>query len=207
MALLFLLQMAYHLISPALHEWLGSALFVLLILHNILDWRWYAGLRKGRYTAKRIFHTSINFLLLISCLGVMISAVCLSSIISRIFHLQAALLGRKLHMACTTWSFILMSAHVGIHWNMVIGALRKRTDHSPYWCPIAGKITALLLSSYGIYTFWERGLLQRAFLLSEYVFFDYNEPLPSCLIAYGGIQCLFAAIVYYLSQWLAEKVN
>lgn len=35
MTLLFLLQMAYHLIGDSLHGWLGMSLFVLLILHMI----------------------------------------------------------------------------------------------------------------------------------------------------------------------------
>ena len=37
MIILVLLQMAYHLVGDSLHEWLGIILFVLLILHNILD--------------------------------------------------------------------------------------------------------------------------------------------------------------------------
>ena len=41
MIILVLLQMAYHLIGDSLHEWLGIMLFVLLILHNILDRKWY----------------------------------------------------------------------------------------------------------------------------------------------------------------------
>ena len=60
MIILVLLQMAYHLIGDSLHEWLGIMLFVLLILHNILDRKWYSGLFKGKYTPIRFFHTAIN---------------------------------------------------------------------------------------------------------------------------------------------------
>ena len=167
MEVLFLLQMAYHLIAPALHEWLGLLLFILFVLHNILDRRWYAGLGKGAYTAKRIFHTVINFSLLLSCLGLMLSAAFLSPAIAKLLHLKETLLGRKLHMSFTTWSFILMSVHAGAHWNIAAGAIKKQMKHPQYWCPVVGKVICLLLSSYGIYKFMKRKLLQRMFLLAE----------------------------------------
>ena len=42
------------------HEVLGSFLFVLFLLHNALNYRWYKALFKGRYGAERISRTSVN---------------------------------------------------------------------------------------------------------------------------------------------------
>lgn len=67
-------------------------------------------------------------------------------------------------MVFTTWSFVLMSAHVGLHWNMMIGAIRKWTKRTQYLY----QIFLLLVSAYGLYAFISRNLLQRMFLLSEY---------------------------------------
>ncbi|MBD5535231.1 MAG: DUF4405 domain-containing protein [Lachnospiraceae bacterium] len=201
MIILVLLQMAYHLIGDSLHEWLGIMLFVLLILHNILDRKWYSGLFKGKYTQIRFFHTAINMLLLASFLCVTVSAVFLSTTLSTLFNLKLALLGRRMHMIFTTWSFIFMSVHVGLHWSRRIGAIKKQSQGVQYlfW------IMVILLSGYGVYAFISRGLLQRMFFLSEYVFFDYEESFIFIIIDYIAILCLFTYFTYGVSKLITKQ--
>lgn len=207
MMLLFLLQMAYHLMGDSLHEWMGILLFALLILHNILDWRWYAGLGKGGYTPVRSFQTAINLLLLISCLGLMFSGILLSSAASAFLPIQAAILGRKLHMVFTTWSFLLLSAHVGLHWNMAISVIKKRVRNWRHECFLAARFTALLLSADGLYAFLLRKMPQRMFLLTEYAFFDYEEPFLFFMIHSIAILFLFACPAYYIVKRLGIKAR
>lgn len=206
MTLLFLLQMAYHLIGDSLHGWLGMPLFVLLILHNIGNWKWYAGLRKGKYTAVRVFHTAINILLLLVCLGMMLSAAMLSSTVSALLHLNAVMLGRKLHMFFTSWGFVLMSAHVGLHWSMVVGAVKKQVDNPKRWHLIVARIVVLFLSVYGLYTFIVRGMPQRMFLRVAYVFFDYEESFVFFMLSHISMLCLFGSVAYW-GKKLAQQRN
>ena len=56
MTLLLPLLMAYSLIGEAFHEVVGIAMFVLFIVHHILNRKWYGALFKGKYNARRIFH-------------------------------------------------------------------------------------------------------------------------------------------------------
>ena len=49
LGLLFL--MGYHLWGDTAHEWVGAGLFLLFILHHVLNWRWWTGLFKRKYTA------------------------------------------------------------------------------------------------------------------------------------------------------------
>lgn len=142
----------------------------------------------------------INILLLASFLCVAVSAVFLSSTLSSLFHLKAAMLGRRMHMVFTTWSFVLMSPHVGLHWNITIGAIRKWTKRTQYLY----QISLLLVSAYGLYAFISRNLLQRMFLLSEYAFFDYEEPVILLVIDYVTILCLFSNLAHWI-VWFVSK--
>lgn len=204
MTLLFLLQMAYHLIGDSLHEWLGTVLLVLLILHNILDWKWYAGLRKGKYTLMRIMHTAINLLLLLVCTGIMVSAMMLSSTATVLFHLNTAMLGRKLHMLFTSWGFVLMSAHVGLHLHMVAKAVKKQIGDLQCWYQIIARLTVLLLLVHGLYSFLVRAIPQRMFLLLEYVSFNYEESFISFMVDHITILYLFASATYWLKKHLIQ---
>ena len=53
LGLLFL--MGYQLWGDEAHEWVGAGMFLLCILHHMLNGNWYKSLFKGRYTPSRIF--------------------------------------------------------------------------------------------------------------------------------------------------------
>ena len=66
MTVLLLLQMAYQVMGEAAHEWLGMGMTALVIVHQILNRRWYGAMFKGKYTAYRAASACVNVLLLAS---------------------------------------------------------------------------------------------------------------------------------------------
>lgn len=55
MSVALLLLMAYEQIGgQATHEWIGMGMFVLFILHHILNRKWIKNLFRGKYTALRV---------------------------------------------------------------------------------------------------------------------------------------------------------
>ena len=54
MTLLLLFLMSYQVTEQAAHEWLGMGMTALVILHQILNRKWYAALFRGKYGAIRI---------------------------------------------------------------------------------------------------------------------------------------------------------
>ena len=65
MTLLLPLLMAYSLIGELFHEIIGTLIFLLFIIHHVLNRKWGGSLLKGKYSAGRIFRTVINVLLFI----------------------------------------------------------------------------------------------------------------------------------------------
>ncbi|WP_286082623.1 hypothetical protein [Parablautia intestinalis] len=50
MTVMLLLLMACELIGEAAHKWLGIGMFVLFIIHHILNRKWSRSVFKGKYT-------------------------------------------------------------------------------------------------------------------------------------------------------------
>ena len=78
MPIMMITLIAYQLIGKAYHEYAGTALFIIFIIHNILNIKWYSKLFKGNYTPYRILSTIINILLLITMILLMISGIIMS---------------------------------------------------------------------------------------------------------------------------------
>ncbi|MCM1088909.1 MAG: DUF4405 domain-containing protein [Muribaculaceae bacterium] len=204
MTVLFMILMAYHVTDNRQHEWLGVILFVLFILHHILNMKWYKGLFKGRYSAARVFMTVLNFMLLAAMIGMMVSGIMISYDVFGFLHLRTGMFGRRLHMTSTAWGYLLMSMHIGLHWGMVVGMVKRRLPQQGKWAGYIGKGIAVLISVYGVYALIHRELIERLFLRVHFAFFDYEEPVIYFFADYLSILILFAAVSYYLLKLIGK---
>ena len=118
MTVLLLVLMARQLIGDRAHEWLGAGMFVLWILHHLLNLRWWTHLTKGRYTLVRTLSLLINLALFAAMLTTMVSGIILSREVFAFLNIQGGrALARSAHIAASFWSFVLMGAHLGLHWG------------------------------------------------------------------------------------------
>lgn len=204
LGLLFL--MGYHLWGDIAHEWVGAGIFVLFILHHILNWRWWRGLFKGKYSAVRVLQMVINLLTLVVMLGLIVSSVILSAEVFAFLHIKGHMaFARSLHMATSYWSFLLMAAHLGLHWGMLLGMARsagktQRTDKtSPLWPTLLGALVAV----YGAAMIVKRDLATYLFLQAEFVFLDFGESKVLFYLDYLAIMGTFV----FLSHFAAKRLR
>lgn len=108
--------MGYQFWGEKAHEWAGMGIFILFLVHHILNLGWYKNLLKGNYPPFRIFQIVINVLALVSMLVLMYSSVILSRYVFSFLPIENGLaLARRLHILGSHWGFLLMSLHIGLH--------------------------------------------------------------------------------------------
>ena len=122
LALLFL--MGYQFWGDTAHEWAGAGMFVLFVVHHILNGNWYKNLFLGKYSPLRVFQLFVDFLVFLAMLGLMVSGMMLSNHVFAFLNIQGGMsFARLLHMAASHWGFILMALHLGLHWGMFLAVL------------------------------------------------------------------------------------
>lgn len=201
--LLFL--MGYQFWGDAAHEWAGAGMFVLFIMHHILNYRWYKGLLKGEYPPVRFLQLGINLLLFLDMLGLMVSGIMLSRYVFAFLPISGGMsFARLLHMAASYWGFVLMALHLGMHWNMVMGRLGKALGAScpSRWRAIAAKTAGAAMAVYGLFAFIRRDLLTYLFLRTQFVFMDFSEPVVLFYLDYLAMMGFFIFAAHYLSRGL-----
>ena len=110
MLVITFLLMASERTRIVLHMFLGAALFVLVVAHNILNLAWWAGIGKGTYSRTRWMRTIWNVLLLIDFLLVMISGI---------------LYAVDLHRITALLFLILTVIHIRVHWKKASAKQQK----------------------------------------------------------------------------------
>lgn len=191
-ALLFL--MGYQFWGETAHEWVGAGMFVLFLVHHILNGNWHKNLFRGKYSPMRIFLTIIDVLTLLSMIAQMYSGIVLSRHVFTFLPIKSGLaLARRLHILGSYWGFLFMSLHLGMHWNMVINKLKRGKEPFPRGISAACFTVALAIALYGVWVFIKRDFPTYLLLKSEFVFLDYEESRVLFYLDYFALSgmCIF----------------
>lgn len=206
MTLCLLFLMPYELIGEAIHELIGAGMFLLFIIHHILNRKWTGNLTKGRYTPLRIIQTILVILILVCILGSMVSGIILSRHVFAFLEIRGlSAPARVIHMTCAYWGFVLMSLHLGIHWGMMMGMAGKMFPKPSKTRTWILRLAGIGIAGYGVYAFIKRDILSYLLMQVQYVFFNFEEPVIFFILDYMAAMGLFVFIGYYLRKGLAWK--
>ena len=199
MTVLLLLLMAYQVTGEAVHEWIGIAMTILVIIHQVLNRRWYKAIFKGKYNPYRILTTAVNILLLLSFLITALSGMSMSGhAVPFMYGMAPASLARKMHLAMSHWSFVLMGLHLGLHIPAMISGMkidrRKRTIIATVFTCIAG---------IGLFLFLRNGWGNYMFFRAAFAFLDY-EKAGALVFLENLLMLLFWAFIGNLAALLCR---
>lgn len=133
MFITFLYLMSYQLVRGLMnHAVLGIVLFLLFIVHQILNLRWYRTLFRGKYPFKRFIFVATDILLLVALAVILVSSVMMSSGVFPLFNIPMTQFGRDIHVCSTVWSFLLMAFHLGLHTHSLLEKLRQKVQRTGF---------------------------------------------------------------------------
>jgi hypothetical protein len=205
MTVALLCLVSYELIGQTTHEVTGVTMMVLFVLHHILNRKWTSAVTKGKYRPYRIFQTALVTMILILMISQACSGVMLSKhlFLKLPFH-QGYGLARTVHMIGGYWGFVLMSMHLGLHWNIILSRFGKGKKKSIQKTRIL-RLIAGLIAIYGVIVLFKREIILYLTLRNPFVYFDFDEPLVFFFFDYLMVMGLFVMIGYYLGAFLRRK--
>jgi hypothetical protein len=198
--------MAYRITGDVAHEWIGVAVILLLsVVHNGIGWRWYRGLCKGKYDFRRILNTVLNLLLLATVVTLAVSGILLSRTVFAFMGFNGGMGVRQVHSFAGYWGLILVAAHVGMHWQMIMSSARRMagiTEASRIRTSVLRIVTALIVA-YGVYASFDRQMGAKLFLGYSFDFWDPDRPAVLFFTSNLAIMGIYVCATHAL-QWLAD---
>jgi hypothetical protein len=193
LALALVATMATALVQEAPHEWLGIALFALIVAHIVLNRKWLAAVFRGRHDALRMLQIVVLAALAACIIGQVASSLVLSK---HAFGFLPALPGagwaRSVHMLCSYWAFVLAFAHAGLH-------ARTPKKMAP-WQKWASRIIIAVVACFGAFSFAQLGLWQYLTGQVQFAFADYSVPLTLAFARYASVAVLVAGVFHYIRK-------
>ena len=171
MTVLLLFLMAYQVTGEMAHEWIGMGMTVLVIIHQILNRKWYGALFKGKYNPYRTVTTILNILLL---LGIALTAFCGMSMsgyaVPFLYGMAPVSFVRRMHLSMSHWCFVLMGLHLGMHIPAMTAGLKlKDRTKTILTCIFA------CIGGIGLYLFLQSEMPDYLFFRVPFAFLDYKK--------------------------------
>ncbi|MCD8109164.1 MAG: hypothetical protein LUE14_03565, partial [Clostridiales bacterium] len=107
------------------------------------------------------------------------------------------------HMLCAYWGFVLLSLHLGFHWNMMIAIAKRHLRPNRSRTRVL-RGTAFIIATYGIYAFVKRNIGNYMLLRYHFVFFDFEEPFIYFMLDYVAVMSLFVLVGHYCAEGLRK---
>lgn len=200
MYILFLLLMGQNVLRGAFHEWMGIAVGLLFICHNLLNFKWYKTLCRGKYNSVRILQITINVLLIIAMILCMFSGILVSQYIFTVQNGKMIDAGRHLHLVSTAWVFVLINFHLGLHLAVIFADLKKirKDEKQRKTIRLICEILTLSFFVYGIYQSTDRRFGEELFHLIDYQKeYDYSQTVFQYFIGTVSLSVPFIVAAHY----------
>lgn len=202
MTILLPLLMIQALGGEELHEWMGVMMFLLFIMHHILNLNWHKNLLKGKYNAVRSIGTLVNIGILICMILSAISGILLSQYVFAFLDVSNGIsFARAAHMISTHCMFVLTSFHLGMHLKVMKSYIEKSSKRK--LGTVSGRVLKILFAVIGVYglkVFIDTRLWQYMFYQVQFMFYDFNRTAFSVYLDYMSMMVLFAVVGYFVSD-------
>jgi hypothetical protein len=202
MIILLPMLMAYSLIGETFHEIIGTMIFILFIIHHVMNRKWYLALTKGKYNVYRIILTVLDSALVIVMLMQSVSGILLSKHLYTFLPvLPVTSKARVIHLMFSFWGFVLMSLHAGMHLAVPFKRLWKDNKKSGFIIIIL----MTMISMYGVYSFIKREFPGYMLMKNAFMFIDFNESRIHFFMDYMSVMILFIALGILINILLTKK--
>jgi cytochrome b len=125
-----LISLSPAMTGPAIHEWLGIAVVVPLVVHLLLNWEWivtatrrFFGALPGQVRINYVLNAALFVTTTATIFsGMMMSEVALRSLGLSLGHGPSM---KMVHSLSTTALVWVVGLHLAMHWNWVTSAVRR----------------------------------------------------------------------------------
>lgn len=204
---LLLFAFSYWWLGNVAHELAGTAMFVLVIVHNVFNRRWYGTIPKARREARSLFNIAVTLALLVMMLALLVTSVLISHALSGVMSAFGGFTVRQIHTLAAYWVLVIVSVHLGLRWPMLMGVARKLTGITQ-----PNAVRTLLLRTISvvvaIYGVWSSFVLAIGTKLSMQVTLDwwnFEDSVAGFFVHCLAIVGLYICVTYYAMKWLQMR--
>jgi hypothetical protein len=195
---LLLAALAYYWLDNTAHELIGTGLFLLLMVHNVFNRRWYGAIRKAR--APRSLADVALTLCLLGAMGVLLlTSVMISRTVFSFLQLGGGFSARQVHLFAAYWALAFVSIHLGLRWQRVMHAMRNifHITGKNAFRTAALRLAGAAIAAYGLQSSFVMGVGGKLALQMSLDGWDFDTAAPGFFLNWASIVGLYVFVTHY----------
>ncbi|MEK1887009.1 MAG: DUF4405 domain-containing protein [Phyllobacterium sp.] len=179
-------------------------MFLLVIVHNVFNRRWYSSIAKSQRGPRGLFNTGVTFLLLFAMLALLVTSVLISNALSGIMAAYGGFTVRQIHTLAGYWLLIIVAVHLGLRWPLIMsvarslpGITKPNTARS-----LALRVIAAMTAAYGIWSSFRLGIGTKLSMQMTLDWWNFDESVVGFFIHALAIAGLYTVITHYTIRLL-----
>lgn len=197
---LFLVTLAYDWLGNGGHEVVGTAVFLLLISHNIFNRRWYGMVMRAWLNPRLAINRTVTLSLLVAMLVLLVSSIVISQTVFSFLPLTSTFTARQIHASVAYLTLLAVGAHLGLHWSRLLSLVRSKigTTTSSKHVTLVFRVAAFGVAAFGAYSLSAVNAGSKLFMEMSFEYWDFETSAPAFFLHHIAIVGLCAFVVHYL---------
>jgi hypothetical protein len=201
---LLVLGLAYYWLDNLSHELMGTAMFALIILHNVFNRRWYGTASRTQRSLQGGLNILSIVMLAIAMVALLVTSLMISQSLFRFLPLDGGYSARQIHSLAGYWAVIVVSVHVGLRWSMIMGVVRNLCGirSTSMARSVFLRLLAFGIAAYGVHSASVIGLGAKLTATVTMDYWDFTVATLPFFIHLGAIIGLCVLASHYLATAL-----
>jgi hypothetical protein len=201
---LLLFGLAYWWLGNTVHELAGTGMFLLLIVHNVFNRRWYGRIPKEKRHGRGLFNIGITFALGVAMLVLLVTSVLISNALSGVMSAYGGFTVRQIHTLAAYWVLVIVAIHLGLRWPMIMGVARTLfgISNAKAARTFALRLITAAIAIHGVWSSFALSLGTKLAMQTTLDWWNFEESVAGFFIHCIAIAGLYIALTYYPMSWI-----
>lgn len=206
-ASLLLIGLAYWWLGNTVHELAGTAMFVLLIVHNVFNRRWYGTVPRTRPEPRSLFNVAITFLLMTGMLALLATSVLISNFLSDLMPAYGGFTVRQIHVFAGYWVLVIVAIHLGLRWPLIMNAARNLSGISKpnVVRTVVLRVLAAAIAMHGVWSSFALGVGSKLSMQMTLDWWNFEEAVGGFFVHCIAIAGLYIVLTYYAMNLIQRR--
>ena len=206
---LLLFGFTYWWLGNTAHELAGTAMFLLLIVHNLFNRRFYGTIGKTRRTMRPLFNVAVTLALLAAMVVLLVTSVLISDALSGVMSSFGGFTVRQIHTLAAYWALVIVAVHLGLRWPMIMSVTRalfgiSKPNAVRTWVL---RLIAAATAVHGIWSSFELGIGTKLSMQVTLDWWNFEQSVAGFFVHCIAIAGLYMFTTYYALNWLQRRAR
>ncbi|NTJ11524.1 DUF4405 domain-containing protein [Rhizobium lusitanum] len=204
---LLIFGLSYWWLGNTAHELAGTAMFLLIIVHNIFNRRFYGALKRTHRDVRSLFNVAVTLALIVAMLALVVTSILISNTLSPIMSAFGGFTVRQIHTLAAYWALVIVAVHLGLRWPMIMGVACNltgitRPNAVRTWTL---RLVAAAIAIHGVWSSFALGLGSKLSMQVSLDWWNFEESVAGFFVHCVAIAGLYIFVTYYSVKWLQHR--